>query len=118
MLLIKPGIQSNAAFAALQVERSATEQDVKKAYRRLSLQLHPDKNPDPEAVPMFLKVNQAYRALTGTLSVAENMSLQPSKSSCASFDCTALQAPAYSHAYLLHLGTSRGCKDKLPYIGK
>lgn len=59
------GAAINNIAPAFQIERSATEQDVKRAYRRLSLQLHPDKNPDPKAVPMFLQVNQAYRALTG-----------------------------------------------------
>ena len=51
--------------SVVQIERSATEQDVKKAYRRLSLQYHPDKNQDPKAVPIFLQINQAYKALTG-----------------------------------------------------
>lgn len=49
----------------VQLERSATEQDVKKAFKRLSLQYHPDKNSAPEAVPVYLKISQAYRALTG-----------------------------------------------------
>ena len=49
----------------MQLDRGAPEQDIKKAYRRLSLQYHPDKNPDPTAVPIFLAISQAYRALTG-----------------------------------------------------
>lgn len=56
----------------VQLERSATDQDVKKAFRRLSLQFHPDKNSAPEAVPVFLKISQAYRALTGTLHIPCN----------------------------------------------
>jgi hypothetical protein len=61
----------------MQLDRSATEQDVKKAYRRMSLQFHPDKNSAPEAVPIFLQISQAYRALTGTPHIRCTHPLQP-----------------------------------------
>ena len=49
-----------------QVERGASDKDVKKAYRQLSLQYHPDKNPDPEAGRYFAEsITKAYKALTG-----------------------------------------------------
>merc|ERR1719183_995644 len=39
--------------------------DIKKAYRRLSLQFHPDKNQgNPEANDLFIKVAKAYEVLT------------------------------------------------------
>ena len=50
----------------LQVERGATEKDVKRAYRQLSKQYHPDKNPDPAAAVYFAEsISKAYKALTG-----------------------------------------------------
>ena len=52
-------------FKILGVSEDATEADIKKAYRRLSLQYHPDKNPDPEATAYFAEyITKAYKALT------------------------------------------------------
>ena len=51
---------------ASQVERGASDKDVKRAYRQLSLQYHPDKNPDPAAAKYFTEsISKAYKALTG-----------------------------------------------------
>lgn len=45
----------------LGVDAEATVAQVKKAYRRLSREKHPDKNPDnPEAVNEFIQITKAY----------------------------------------------------------
>ena len=51
-------------FQILQVAPSAGDAEIKKAYRRLSLQYHPDKNPDPRAADYFANfISKAYQAL-------------------------------------------------------
>eukprot|EP00889_Picochlorum_renovo_P004923 jgi/Picre1/31953/NNA_007301.t1 len=43
---------------------STSESDIKKAYRRLALQKHPDKNPDnPDAAQEFSRIQKAYDIL-------------------------------------------------------
>ena len=56
------GVQD--CYKVLGLARSAAAQDIKKAYRALSLQFHPDKNPDdPAANDRFLEVANAYEIL-------------------------------------------------------
>jgi DnaJ-class molecular chaperone len=52
-------------YEQLGVKRGATEAEIKKAYRKLAKELHPDRNKDnPPAAARFSKVTQAYDILT------------------------------------------------------
>lgn len=52
-------------YSELGVERGANEADIKKAYRKLAKELHPDRNKDnPKAAERFSKVTHAYDILT------------------------------------------------------
>ncbi len=52
-------------YEVLGVGRDATADEVKKAYRRLARDLHPDANPgDPEAEGRFKEATAAYEALS------------------------------------------------------
>lgn len=52
-------------YEVLGVRRDATEADIKKAYRRLAMKHHPDRNPDkPEAEADFKEAKEAYEILT------------------------------------------------------
>ena len=52
-------------YDVLGVERGAAEGDLKKAYRRLAMKYHPDRNPDdPDAEEKFKEASEAYEILT------------------------------------------------------
>ncbi|XP_051143502.1 dnaJ protein ERDJ2A-like [Andrographis paniculata] len=62
-------IQAFEPFSILGLEPGASESEIKKAYRRLSVQYHPDKNPDPAANKYFVEsIAKAYQALTDPIS--------------------------------------------------
>lgn len=52
-------------YGILELETSATQQEIKKAYRQLALRYHPDKNPgDAYATSQFTEIKEAYEVLT------------------------------------------------------
>jgi molecular chaperone DnaJ len=53
-------------YEVLGVARAATEDDIRKAYRRLARQFHPDLNKEPEAEAQFKEINEAYEVLSDT----------------------------------------------------
>lgn len=51
-------------YRVLGIEPDASPDEIKAAYRRKSSQLHPDRNPDPEAGAQMAAINDAYRILS------------------------------------------------------
>lgn len=50
-------------YQLLGVARDASEADIKKAYRRLAMEYHPDRNKDPRAEERFKEITEAYEVL-------------------------------------------------------
>src|ERR1019366_8704511 len=51
-------------YATLEVERSASDDDIKQSYRRLAMQYHPDKNAgSKESEERFKEISEAYEVL-------------------------------------------------------
>ena len=54
-------------YSVLDVPKNAAEADIKKAYRRLAMKYHPDRNPDDKsAEEKFKEAKEAYEVLTDT----------------------------------------------------
>ena len=55
---------SKSLYTTLEIAASATEAEIKKAYRKLARQYHPDVNKDPKAEEKFKEINAAYEVLS------------------------------------------------------
>src|SRR3989338_5433765 len=52
-------------YEALGLSRSASQEEIKKAYRKSALKYHPDRNPgDKEAEKQFKRISEAYEVLS------------------------------------------------------
>jgi DnaJ-class molecular chaperone with C-terminal Zn finger domain len=55
---------SNDLYQILGIHRQATQEEIKRAYRKLVFKYHPDKNKNPDASEMFKKIQIAYETLS------------------------------------------------------
>ena len=55
-------------YEILQIPKSSSDIEIKKAYRKLAMKWHPDKNPDnvEEAAKIFQEIGEAYDVLCDT----------------------------------------------------
>jgi DnaJ-class molecular chaperone len=51
-------------YDLLGISSMASPEEIKKAYRKLALQLHPDKNPHKDAAELFKQLTEAYKILS------------------------------------------------------
>ncbi|MEL6251288.1 MAG: DnaJ domain-containing protein [Bacteroidota bacterium] len=51
-------------YHILEVDREASQPEIKKSYRKLAKEHHPDSNPNPDGSEYFLLINEAYQVLS------------------------------------------------------
>lgn len=51
-------------YQVMGVQKNCTDNDLKKAFKRRAIKVHPDKNPAPQATAAFTKVNAAMACLS------------------------------------------------------
>ena len=56
--------QKRDYYEVLGLSRTASDEEVRKAFRKLALEYHPDRNRSPDATERFKEVNEAYQVLT------------------------------------------------------
>ena len=57
-------LQKKDYYDILGVAKDSSDDEIKKAYRKLALKLHPDKNRAPQATEAFKKVSSAFACLS------------------------------------------------------
>lgn len=62
--LVQNILASDNFYKILGVQDTAGEEEIKKAYRKLALKLHPDKNKAPRAEEAFKAVSRAFQCLS------------------------------------------------------
>lgn len=51
-------------YEVLGVSKDASDEDIKRAFKRLAIKYHPDRNKDPDAGEKFQEINEAYQVLS------------------------------------------------------
>merc|ERR1719341_1151782 len=63
MSLVQRILRTKDYYELLEVTKDATEEDLKKAYKKMAVKLHPDKNQAPGAEEAFKKLAKAFQCL-------------------------------------------------------
>eukprot|EP00992_Anisonema_acinus_P015504 TRINITY_DN9770_c0_g1_i1.p1 TRINITY_DN9770_c0_g1~~TRINITY_DN9770_c0_g1_i1.p1 ORF type:complete len:413 (-),score=107.78 TRINITY_DN9770_c0_g1_i1:143-1381(-) len=57
-------VKETKLYELLNVSPDASPEDIRRSYKRLAVQFHPDKNPDPSAAEKFKDISRAYEVLS------------------------------------------------------
>ena len=60
------------ALEILELDSTANSKDIKKAYRRMAMIYHPDRNPGEDAQQQFIEISEAYEFLNSTKNTSKH----------------------------------------------
>ena len=69
--------QKRDYYEILGVSRNASEDDLRKAFRKLAFEFHPDRNKDKDAEKKFKEINEAYQVLSDQEKNLTGLDLRP-----------------------------------------
>ena len=105
----EPKVADREFYDLLGIRTDATSAQVKKAFYKMSMKWHPDKNPDnPEATQMFQKIAEAYQVLSDP----ERRKLYDTKGAAAATNDMPQVDPSLFFTILF------GSNNFEPYVGK
>lgn len=91
-------VASECCYTVLGVNSTATEDEIRKAYRKKALQYHPDKNPSESAEELFKQINKAYETLSDAEKRRTYDLQQQTKNAKPSFSQPFAHEPSSNHS--------------------